>query len=520
MRYGRWEALDELGKGGQGRVYRAVDTAVVDVEGKIVPQILRGVREVGQMASPEESRDRVLRLLGAIEAYVRRGDDPKNCGALKVLHPEIRNDPKARRRMEREVEVLSGQHHSNIVTILDSSVSDGWFVTEYFPLGSLARYPTRFRRQPIEALVALRSLVEAVASLHGQGISHRDIAPKNMFLSEQGLILGDFGLVYEARNEAERLSSTYENVGSRDWMPPWAMGTFQEEPSPAFDVFSLGKVLWAMISGRHILQLWYFRQSQFDLENQFPGDASMVIVNDLLSKCIVQHENECLPSAQELVQEMDKALGLLRGGPVASRRRERKPLAETDRERLIDALRASGTSSESVVTRTVEALKDINVRVVNYAIEDNKVLMRLVMDYMRRPNVEAASVAADIVCNALVTAPESVGRPWIKEALAECRQLCLEPRVPAGVLYGILRVLALVPERDDGDYLAYAVGQWPDELYDRASPMGWLRAAYKMYPLETRDAMDVLLQEGNPTKVRNRASEAQGVMRAVDQARE
>ena len=368
MRYGQWEALDELGKGGQGRVYRALDTKVVDVKGAIVPQILRGVREVGQIGSPEESRERVLRFLRAIEGYIRR-DDPKHCGALKVLHPEIRDDPKAKGRMEREVRVLRDQHHPHIVTILDSSVSAGWFVTEYFPLGSLAKHPTRFRRQPIEALVALCPLVEAVAALHAQGITHRDIAPKNIFVGSEGLVLGDFGLVYQSGYGADRLPSTYENVGSRDWMPPWEMGAFQEEPSPAFDVFSLAKVLWAMVSGRHILQLWYFRQPKFDLEEQFPGDSSMAILNDLLAKCIVQHEAECLPSAPELINAIDESLALLRRTPIATQKRERGPLTEADRERLVDALRES-QEGEAVTARTVEALKDVQAMVAKYAIEE------------------------------------------------------------------------------------------------------------------------------------------------------
>ncbi len=151
MRFGRWETIDELGRGGQGIVYRALDTTRVDIEGKILPQVQRAVQGIKQMVSPEEMRERTLQLLRGIEQYLLRLD-PKNCGALKALHADVRKDAKARERLEREVAVLGEQDHPHIVKILDASVPDGWFVTEYFPLGSVEKHRDRFRGRPDEAL--------------------------------------------------------------------------------------------------------------------------------------------------------------------------------------------------------------------------------------------------------------------------------------------------------------------------------------------------------------------------------
>ena len=104
----------------------------------------------------------------------------------------------------------------------------------------------------------MRPLVEAVAALHEVKIIHRDIKPDNIFVTDNGLVLGDFGIAHLEDKDNTRVSETYENVGSRDWMPPWAMGMRLDDVRPTFDVFGLGKVLWSMVSGKSKLRLWYY----------------------------------------------------------------------------------------------------------------------------------------------------------------------------------------------------------------------------------------------------------------------
>jgi len=134
------------------------------------------------------------------------------------------------------------------------------------------------------------------------------------------LVLGDFGLVFFSDNSKTRLSATLENVGSRDWMPQWTMGMRIDELKPTFDVFALGKVLWSMLSGRSFLRLWYYDLSEFDLEGQFPDCAPMKLVNQLLSKCVVEHERDCLSDANALLAEVDESLSFLHSpGEVLSK---------------------------------------------------------------------------------------------------------------------------------------------------------------------------------------------------------
>ena len=74
-------------------------------------------------------------------------------------------------------------------------------------------------------------------------------------------------------------------------MPAWAFTKRVEDITPAFDVFSLGKLLWAMVSGRPVLNLWYFDRPEYNLADMFPDSPSIGLANPLLGKCIVEHED-------------------------------------------------------------------------------------------------------------------------------------------------------------------------------------------------------------------------------------
>ena len=171
--------------------------------------------------------------------------------------------------------------------------------------------PHLYQNQVLDSLRALRPVVEAVAKLHQVDVVHRDIKPANVFIDQAGrLVLGDCGLAFK-REIADRVTETFENVGSRDWMPGWAMGLRLTDVRPTFDVFSLGKVLWAMIAGKPILQLWYHREPQFNLEEMFPDNESISFVQKILDKTVVEKPTDCLTNATELLTSVDWAIEAL-----------------------------------------------------------------------------------------------------------------------------------------------------------------------------------------------------------------
>ena len=122
------------------------------------------------------------------------------------------------------------------------------------------------------------------------------------------MVLGDLGIVFFDDPARTRVTDSYENVGSRDWMPGWAMGMKVDEIRPSFDVFCLGKLLWFMISGRSLLRLWYHHREEYELEKMFPKDEAIKWARLILDKSLVEHQEDCKVSSAELLNLVDEVL--------------------------------------------------------------------------------------------------------------------------------------------------------------------------------------------------------------------
>lgn len=132
-------------------------------------------------------------------------------------------------------------------------------------------------------------------------------------------MLGDFGIAYQIDAVGTRITGTTERVGTRDWMAPWAhTGQRFDDPSCALDVFSLGKILWALVSGEKMLPLWYHRREPHNVERRFTA-SGLDLVNGILDQCVVEEEEQCVQSAQELLKLVDEALRVLGMGGTTLR---------------------------------------------------------------------------------------------------------------------------------------------------------------------------------------------------------
>lgn len=313
-----WEVIKQLGEGGQGKVFLVRNKPVVSLD-DIRASLTDALGSMMSVAT-KQIREQAFRTFRKAMEDLLRPTDPDNLAALKVLHqPEDARDPaRADERIRREMDAMSRTSHPNLLHIKEVDPEGRWFAADYHCKGALSENSHLFRNDFPRALKAFRGVVAGVAQLHAEGIVHRDIKPQNIFLSAGGeLILGDFGLVFFADAHRTRLSATLENVGSRDWMPAWAMATRVEDVKPTFDVFSLGKVFWSMLSGLALLRLWYYDRSNFNLQEMFPKNASMRLANRLLAKCVVEDESGCLPNAGDLLAEIDRTLLTIeRGGEI------------------------------------------------------------------------------------------------------------------------------------------------------------------------------------------------------------
>lgn len=304
----RWEIIDALDEGGQGKVYRVIDKSKYNLI-TIIKDIYESLHWI-KMGPKDKQANQYESLRHNIYKLVQ-SESTSNHGALKVLHQpgDARDYNLAEKRIKNEIEAMSKLNHPNLIRILDADPDEKWFVSKFYPNKTLADSPNMYVGDFIGTLRAIRPLVEGVSRLHIDKIVHRDIKPKNIFLDENNkLVLGDFGLVFFVDSTHTRISETYENVGTRDFMPGWAYGMKIDQLSFSFDVFSLGKTIWSMVSGKPVLQLWYYDKPQFDVEKMFPTAPGIQLANEFFSKCIVEHEKDCIAYAPTLLDEIDRIL--------------------------------------------------------------------------------------------------------------------------------------------------------------------------------------------------------------------
>lgn len=204
MKIGRYEILDEIGQGAMGTVYRALDPLIE--------------REV----------------------------------AIKtVVIAQLRSEgPDAEARFLREAQSAGRLSHPNIVTIYDVGETDSlaYIAMEYLP-GSTLRDLMDRSLLPLDlALDTALQMAEALAFAHEHGVVHRDIKPANVVVTgRHGRIkLTDFGIAHLLNSNQ---TQTGQMLGSPRYMSPeQAMG---REVDGRSDIFSLGAVLYEMLTGRY-----------------------------------------------------------------------------------------------------------------------------------------------------------------------------------------------------------------------------------------------------------------------------
>ena len=197
---------------------------------------------------------------GMGEVYVAEDTRLRRRVALKVLPQEMATDADRRSRFEREARVLAGLNHPNIVTLHSVEEADGiHFITMELVEGETLATILPRNGFPLERLLAIGiPLADAVSRAHREGITHRDLKPDNIMIDAEGrLRVLDFGLAKlnaaperEAGTQVETVSAVTEEgkiMGTVAYMSPeQAEG---KEVDPRSDVFSLGTILYEMITG-------------------------------------------------------------------------------------------------------------------------------------------------------------------------------------------------------------------------------------------------------------------------------
>src|SRR3954454_5413575 len=170
--------------------------------------------------------------------------------ALKVLHPHYGGDEEYVERFRREARSVAQLSHPNVVTVIDRGNSDGqqYIVFEYVDGESLKELVDRTGPLPCRRAIELAlQIAEALAFAHQHGLVHRDVKPQNVLITQDGdAKVTDFGIARSLDVE-HGVTQTGTVLGTSNYLSPeQARG---QTVSPATDVYSLGVVLYEMLTG-------------------------------------------------------------------------------------------------------------------------------------------------------------------------------------------------------------------------------------------------------------------------------
>jgi serine/threonine protein kinase/WD40 repeat protein len=276
-RFGRYEIIEEIARGGMGVVFKARD--------------------------PELDRTVAIKLILA--------------GAL-ATREEID-------RFRLESKAAAGLDHPHIVPIHETGEIDGqaYYTMRYLEGGNLSRSRERFRKDFREAARLLETVARAVHHAHLKGILHRDLKPANILLDGDGTpYVTDFGLSKALQSERS-LTRSGALVGTPTYMAPELASGRKVRLAPAADVYSLGVILYELITGRPPFRggssLETLRAVQErepppprSLEPRVPRDLDTICL-----KCLEKEPGSRYETAAALADDLGRFLA---GVPIEARR--------------------------------------------------------------------------------------------------------------------------------------------------------------------------------------------------------
>jgi len=258
----RYEIIEELGKGGMGRVYKAYDKKI------------------------------------------------KENVALKLLNPEIATDSVTLERFNNEVKLARKISHRNVCRVYDLG-EDGttlYITMEYVTGEDLKSFIRRSGHlTEAKAVVIARQICEGLAEAHHLGVLHRDLKPQNIMIDREGNSrIMDFGIARSVH--ARGITGSGVMIGTPEYMSPEQ--TEAEEVDQRSDIYSLGIILYEMVTG----------QAPFTGETplsvaikqkiqppQNPKEINLLIsesLSRLILKCLEKSRDKRYGSARELLAEL------------------------------------------------------------------------------------------------------------------------------------------------------------------------------------------------------------------------
>ena len=219
--------------------------------------------------------------------------------ALKVLRPELSDDPALRRRLAREAEALRRVEGDRTVQVLDVVIDNDHTYLVMERLEGRTLEDLVKAQGPLDSdllwLVA-EGLTDALLDIHTAGIIHRDLKPSNVIVGPDGVKVLDFGISVIA--EQTSLTQTGAFVGTAAWISPEQIR--DEDVTEASDIFNFGLVMAFAATGRHPFGGGRNDALMYRISSEGPElDGVENPLKEGLSQCLAQVPSE-RPSVAEL----------------------------------------------------------------------------------------------------------------------------------------------------------------------------------------------------------------------------
>jgi len=260
----RYEVIEELGKGGMGKVYRVEDKKIKE--------------EV----------------------------------ALKLIKPEIAADKKTIERFGNELKFARKIAHRNVCKMYDLSEAEGthYITMEYVPGEDLKSFIRR--AGPLSAgktIYIAKQVCDGLSEAHRLGVVHRDLKPQNVMIDKEGNVrIMDFGIARSLK--AKGITGAGVMIGTPEYMSPEQAEA--KEVDKRSDIYSLGVIIYEMVTGKVPFEgetplsiaMKHKGEAPRDpkeLNSQITDDLSSVILN-----CLEKDKEKRYQSAEEVRSELER----------------------------------------------------------------------------------------------------------------------------------------------------------------------------------------------------------------------
>ncbi len=297
------------GIGGNGNGNRA-DETLDDVLGEI--SVLDADWHIGNYQILEE-----IGRGGMGVIYRARQRHSRRIVALKRILSYHADSQETLARFRREAQAAASLDHPNILPIYEVSESDDglpYFSMKFAGGGSLLEAAPTLRREPRRAVALMAKVARAIQYAHSRGILHRDLKPGNILLDARGEpLVSDFGLA-KWLDSTSHLTQTITIFGTPGYIAPEQVSGPSANLSPAADVYSLGAILFDLLSGRPpFLGENALKVIQQASEKAAPKLRSLVPGLDrdletICSKCLEREPDARYRSAGALAEDLERWL--------------------------------------------------------------------------------------------------------------------------------------------------------------------------------------------------------------------